>query len=164
MESNLPDYILHVCAVLHKREIEYIIVGGAAVALHGHFRKSFGPDGKPADKPDLDIWYNPTYENYFKLLDAIEELGQDVEDFRSEQAPNPKKSFFKFEFADFTLDFLPSLGSNLSFSASFKNCDIFSSKGIDISFINLSDLIMDKKANARAKDLEDIEHLKNKRR
>ena len=30
------------------------------------------------NKPDLDFWYNPTYENYFNLLKALEELGIDL--------------------------------------------------------------------------------------
>jgi hypothetical protein len=54
--------------------------------------------GKIAEKPDLDFWYNPTYDNYFKLLNALEELGQDVTRFKDEQTPNPKKSFFRYEF------------------------------------------------------------------
>ena len=59
------------------------------------------------EKYDLDIWYNPTYENYFNLLSALENLGEDVSEFRDEQTPDPKRSFFKFDFEQFTLDFLP---------------------------------------------------------
>ncbi len=70
-----------------------MIVGGIAVALHGHFRQSIKLAGIATDKPDLDFWYNPTYENYFNLLNALEDLGQDVTEFKQEQAPNPKKFF-----------------------------------------------------------------------
>jgi hypothetical protein len=163
MDSDLVGYILTVCEVLNKHSINYMIVGGVAVALHGHFRKSIGPDGKPADKPDMDIWYDPTYDNYFRLLDALEELGQDVEKFKKEQAPNPKKSFFKYDLDEFTLDFLPILKAKLPFQTSFKRKEIVSLEGVDIPFISYEDLIIDKKANPRQKDMEDIEYLKTKR-
>jgi hypothetical protein len=163
MENDLNDYILRVCEVLNKHAIEYMIVGGFAVALHGYFRKSIGPDGKPVDKPDMDIRYNPTYNNYFKLLYALEELGQDIDKFKNEQAPNPKKSFFKYDLDHFTLDFLPTLKAKLPFQPSFNKRQLVSLKNVDIPFISYEDLISDKKANARLKDLEDIEHLKSKR-
>ena len=82
-----------------------MVVGGAAVALHGYFRHSINLAGMVAGKPDLDFWYNPTYGNYFKLLDALDYLGQDITRYRKEKLPNPKKNF-KYEFENFTLDLL----------------------------------------------------------
>lgn len=93
MESSLTDSILTVCRTLNKFSVEYIVVGGTAVALHGYYRHSMNVAGEIAEKPDLDFWYNPTYDNYFRLLNALEELGQDVTQFKEEQTPNPKKSF-----------------------------------------------------------------------
>jgi len=101
-----------------------MIVGGTAVALHGYFRYSLNQAGIITDKPDLDFWYNPTYDNYFKLLNALEELGQDITEFKEEQAPNPKKSFFKYEFEEFTLDLLPELKAPLKFRLSFEKKEI----------------------------------------
>ena len=140
-----------------------MIVGGIAVALHGYFRQSLNSSGSPADKPDLDFWYNPTYNNYFKLLDALEELGQDVFEFKNETAPNPKKSYFKLEFEKFTLDFLPELNGLSRFSTSFKEREIVNLHNIEISFLNYNDLIKNKSVNARAKDMIDIEQLKVKK-
>lgn len=36
---------------------------GTAVALNGYYRHSINIAGELTDKPDIDIWYNPTYEN-----------------------------------------------------------------------------------------------------
>jgi len=163
MERDLAGYMLHVCEILNKHAVEYLIVGGVAMALHGYYRKSIAPDGIQADKPDIDIWYCPTYDNYFRLLDALEELGQDTSEFKNEQAANPKKSFFKYNLEEFTLDFLPELKAKLSFLASYKGRRLVSLNNVDISYINLEDLISDKKANARQKDLEDIAYLERKR-
>ena len=70
-----------------------MIVGGAAVALHGYYRLSMNLDGKIAKKPDLDIWYNPTYSNYFKLLNVLEDLGQDVTKLKKSKAPTLNDHF-----------------------------------------------------------------------
>ena len=72
MEKSLTDDILHVCKILNKNAVQYLIVGGTAVAFHGYFRWSQNSSGAPAEKFDLDIWYNPTYENYFNLLKFFE--------------------------------------------------------------------------------------------
>jgi hypothetical protein len=96
MEGNLTDRILSVCKALNKFSVEYMIVGGTAVALHGYSRPSINVTDEIAEKPDLDFWYNPTYENYFKLLNALEELGQDVTKFKQEQGESlvgPRRKF-----------------------------------------------------------------------
>ena len=124
MENKLADGILTVCKALNKHSVQYLIVGGAAVALHGYFRQSINLAGTATDIPDLDFWYNSTYENYFNLLNALEELGQDVKEFKEEQAPNPKKSFFRYQFENFTADFLPELKAPLIFRLSLNNREI----------------------------------------
>jgi len=164
MEGNLADSILTVCRALNKFSVEYLIVGGTAVALHGYYRLSMNLTGEIAEKPDLDFWYNPTYDNYFRLLHALEALGQDVKNFKDEQTPDPKKSFFKYEFEKFSLDFLPVLKAPLSFRQSFNKKEIVTLEDAEIPFINYDDLISDKMTNARSKDLRDIENLQYKRR
>jgi|GEM_PF-5344085 len=56
-------------------------------------------------KDDLDFWYNPTYNNYFKLLDALEDLGVNVTEFKEETSPDPKKSFSKIDQEQFQMDY-----------------------------------------------------------
>lgn len=162
VESNLLATIARVCSALQKYSVEYMLVGGTAVALHGYFRYSTLSSGVISEKPDLDFWYNPSYTNYFKLLDALEALGQDVSSFRSEQEPNPRKSFFKYEFEDFTLDLLPELKSSIRFAAAFTNRETVNMAGIEVAFIGYNDLLTDKETSARPKDLIDIEELKNR--
>ena len=123
-------------------------------------KKSSGED---AQVVDLDFWYNPAYANYFKLLNALEKLGQDVGEFREEQVPDPKRSFFKLELPQFTLDFLPAVPGLPRFR------EVFSAKGttklgdVEIPFINYDYLIMNKQALNRPKDQEDIRQLESKR-
>jgi hypothetical protein len=161
VEKNLTDEILQVCQILNKNDVEYLIVGGTAVAFHGYFRWSQNSAGTQTQKFDLDIWYNPTYDNYFKLLNGLAELGQDVKAFFEEQSPNPLKSYFKFDLNMFTLDFLPKLKGTTKFMQAYKKKEITTIKGINMQFIGFDELLQDKAANSRPKDLTDIKHLKS---
>ena len=98
MEARLRSSLLTVCELLEKYNVQYMLVGGTAVALNGYYRHTMNISGELSAKPDIDIWYNPTYENYYNFLKVIEELGQDITEFKQEQSPNPHKSFFKFDF------------------------------------------------------------------
>ncbi|MEO6978889.1 MAG: hypothetical protein ABI113_10945 [Mucilaginibacter sp.] len=160
MENKLIADLVKVCEVLKNHGIEYLIVGGTAVALHGYFRITMNIDGTPNDKHDLDIWYNPTYENYFLLLSALAELGLDTHSFKKEKSPNPKKSYFQFETDDFSFDFLPELLSLKKFGSSFRKKEIVNLNGIEIWYISYEDLLNEKQENGRSKDINDIEQLK----
>ena len=164
MERSFTNDILNVCKVLNKNNVQYLIVGGTAVAFHGYFRWSQNLHGNPSDKFDLDIWYNPTYKNYFSLLTTLEELGQDVTEFREEPSPNPLKSFFRFNLDQFTLDFLPKLKGGAKFRSSYEKREIINLKGVDMPFIGFDELLQDKAANSRPKDLLDINQLKSQKK
>lgn len=74
MNNNLKDNILHICSLLGKHDVQYLIIGRTAFALHGYFRQSRNLSGQISEKPDSDFWYNSTYDNYFKLLKALQDL------------------------------------------------------------------------------------------
>ncbi len=79
---------------------------------------------------------------------------------KNEQSPNPRKSFFKLDFDDFTLDILPEIKATIKFSDANKRKETVELEETQIHFMTYFDLIEDKKATARKKDLEDIEQLK----
>ncbi|RAJ90013.1 hypothetical protein LX87_05579 [Larkinella arboricola] len=152
--------IRHICNVFNRNSVEYLVVGGTAVALHGYYRKSINKGGQVVDKPDLDFWYNPTYPNYFNLLNSLEALGKDVSEYREEQAPDPRRSNFQLDFPDYSLDILPYIKAPLKFVQSFAKKEVFYSEGVEISLISFDDLILDKESMGRPKDMSDIENLK----
>jgi len=164
VENSLTHIILQVCKTLNKKAVQYLIVGGTAVAFHGYFRWSQNSSGLPTEKFDLDICYNPTYDNYFKLLHALSELDQDVQVFLEEQSPDPMKSYFKFDLEKITLDFLPKLKGNTDFSKIFLKRETVTIAGVDIPIIGIDDLLEDKAENSRPKDIADIKHLKSIRK
>ncbi|HWJ25772.1 MAG TPA: hypothetical protein VNS32_04465, partial [Flavisolibacter sp.] len=95
---------------------------------------------------------------------ALEELGQDVKEFKDEQAPDPLKSFFRFELEKFTLDLLPVLKTKMKFDTAYMRREVTTLNQIKIPFISYEDLILDKQTNPRSKDLEDIEQLQLKKK
>jgi hypothetical protein len=163
MNSNLIDSISRVCKILTKHSVQYLIVGGASVAFYGYYRLSTSPTDIPAEKYDFDFWYNPSYTNYFNLLNALAELGQDVSEFKKEQTPDPYRSFFRFELEIATIDFLPSVPGLSKFSKSYNNKEVVNIEDVEINIISYDDLLISKKANARQKDIEDINQLDMRR-
>jgi hypothetical protein len=63
----MPDFdsLTRIITSLNDKKVEYLIVGGFAVSYYGYVRVFMARNNRPADKNDLDIWYNPTYPNYF---------------------------------------------------------------------------------------------------
>lgn len=161
--NRLKDALLTICGVLAKNEVSYMLIGGTAVALNGYYRPSVNASGEVADKPDIDLWYSPTYANYFKMLKALKELGHDVQSLERAQSPNPRKSFLKLEFDDFTFDLLPQIKADISFGEAYQRKKTFELNAVSLNVISVEDLILDKKATGRPKDLEDIKHLEKLR-
>jgi len=160
MGSNFIDDILKVCKVLNDNNVDYMIVGGTALAFHGYYRITIEANNLPSNKHDFDFWYNPTYENYFNLLNALEKLGINVMSFKEEQAPNPRKSFFTQEFEQFKIDFLPEILGLNRFRDSFAERQISVYKGVEISIISKKDLIKSKEFVGRKKDFDDLRALR----
>lgn len=119
--------------------------------------------GTITEKPDIDIWYNPGYENYYQILKVMKELGQDITEFENEQTPDPSRSFFKLDFEGFTLDFLPQIKADIKFKEAHGRKETIEIDGIKIHFMNYVDLIKDKETSGREKDKEDIKQLKKLR-
>jgi len=55
MKGSLIDSVLHICKILNKHSVEYLLVGSTAVALHGYFRLSHQSSGQLTEKHDLDF-------------------------------------------------------------------------------------------------------------
>jgi len=45
VENSLIESVLKVCKILNMHSVEYLVVGGTAVALHGYFRQSHDASG-----------------------------------------------------------------------------------------------------------------------
>ena len=75
-------------------QVEYLIIGGVAVNIHG-FPRATG---------DPDIWYNPTKENFKKLLEAIRDFGLDIMELEK-LSNHETKGFIRIPLEHFYLNF-----------------------------------------------------------
>ena len=81
--EDFQDFI----QALNNCHVEYILVGGYSVILHGYSRTT----------GDLDLWINKTRENYFHLVDAFTTFGMPVFDMTEENfLKNPDLNVFTF--------------------------------------------------------------------
>jgi len=132
-------------------KVEYLIVGGYAVALHGYVRAT----------GDIDIWFNATDDNASKILKVMFLFGFKPDEFKKEDF-NKKDSVLIFGSYDAEINLLGYLDGIDDFEIAFKNLKRGKVNGDEYNFLSLNDLITNKNTVGREKDLNDIEHLKNK--
>lgn len=133
--------------LLDKHKVEYLLVGGYAVVLHGYNRST----------GDMDIWVNKSKKNYNKLQKVYTDFAApmfSLDDFLSTDFNvwSMGKEPVKIEIITDII--------GLVFQNSIKNCKWYELNNIKVPFVDLEDLINTKKASGRLKDLSDIEQLK----
>lgn len=136
---------------LNNTEVKYVLVGGYSVIFHGF----------PRTTGDLDIFVEVSEENYLKLQKAFSEFGLALFDMTENNfLANKEMNVFSFGRAPVSIEILKEI-SGLSFEEVYKNAITTEIERIPLKVINLKDLIKNKKASGRAKDLNDIENLDN---
>jgi hypothetical protein len=132
--------------LLNTYDVEYLLIGGMAVNLHGYSR----PTG------DMDIWINPTNSNGQKLIKAIDEFGYDTTEL--EQKDFEQTDVFFLGKPPFRIDILNRM-QGLKFGESYPKRIIVEHEGILIHLLSLEDLKVNKLLAGRHKDLNDLENL-----
>ncbi len=146
--EDFRDFIL----ALNKNEVEYIVVGGYSVILHGYSRTT----------GDLDIWVNKTSVNYKKLVSAFNAFGLSIFDMTEKNfLSNPDIDVFSFGRPPVSIDILTDV-KGLEFTECFNHASFRSVDGLQVYLIEYRDLIKTKKASGRSKDLDDLENLSEK--
>jgi hypothetical protein len=132
---------------LNDHSVRYLVVGGYAVALHGH----------PRYTKDLDVWIEMSAENAARVVKALEQfgfgsLGLKEEDFlvadqvvQLGQPPN-------------RIDLLAA-ASGVNFETCYRSRLSVEVDGVPIAFIDLENLRKNKQASGRLQDLADLENL-----
>ena len=106
INHEVHPYLVKVCTILNSHNVEYLVVGGAAVSYHGHNRKSGIGQYNAGLKVDLDFWYNPTIENFQNIIRALDNLAVDTSELKN-LIFDRKRPFLKIPHKDFHTDFLP---------------------------------------------------------
>jgi hypothetical protein len=149
MATVFNDDFREFIRALNDNNVEYILVGGYAVILHG-YRRVTG---------DMDIWVNRTKENYSKLVKAFSQFGLSVFDMTEEKFLDVESAdVFSFGRPPVSIDILTKL-KGVEFEDAFSRAIQFEENELPVRFIHLNNLIEAKKASGRYKDLDDIEKL-----
>ncbi len=149
MGSIFNQDFLDFIDALNRSEVEYILVGGYAVILHGYNRTT----------GDLDIWVNPTEENYCQLVKAFDLFGLYRDAISKRDFLNTSDfEVFTFGRPPVSIDIMTKV-KGLSFNKTYELSKNYETNGISIKLIQLNSLIKAKVAAGRFKDKNDIQHL-----
>jgi hypothetical protein len=137
-------------AALVARDVRFLVVGAHALASHGVVRAT----------GDLDIWVQPTADNARRVFAALADWGAplqahgiDVDDFARAD------TVYQVGLPPFRIDVLTSL-SGLAFDRSWHNRMPGPHPHLAFFVLSLEDLVINKRATGRTKDLLDIELLR----
>ncbi len=133
--------------LLNAEKVEYLLVGGYAVTFYGY----------PRFTGDLDIWINSNEENTLKVMNVVNTFGFSSLGIKKEDLLN-KGIVVQLGYSPVRIDIITDL-DGLDFAESYNNKKTSFIDGINIDIISLDDLIHNKKATGRYKDLDDVEHL-----
>jgi hypothetical protein len=133
--------------LLNVNKVKYLVVGGYAVAFHGH----------PRYTKDIDVWIELSPDNANNIMNALKEfgfgsLGLKPDDFlESDQ-------IIQLGYPPNRIDILTTL-KNLKFEGCYKTKVEVEIQGLHIDFIDIENLKKNKRATGRPQDLADAENL-----
>ena len=127
--------------------VEFLLVGAYAMAAHGH----------PRATGDLDIWVRANSENAVKVLVALSRFGAPLNDLTIKDLSTPG-IIFQIGVEPSRIDILTEI-SGVLFSDAWERKISIEMNGCSMSVIGLEDLIKNKRAAGRAKDIADVETL-----
>ena len=144
---RLPQDFKELLQLLNSKKIEYLVVGGYAVALYGY----------PRATGDMDIWVAISKINAHKIVEALKEFGFDVSELKEELFLEKEKNI-RMGIPPLRIEILTSI-DGVEFTECYSNKEIVIIDDIEINFISLEDLKKNKKASGRYQDLADLENL-----
>ena len=144
---KLPKDLREFIELLNSHGVEYLVVGGHAVAFHGY----------PRYTGDIDFLVRPTEENASRIVAVLESFGfSDAHEIKA-SLTQPEK-IVQLGRPPNRIDMLTS-ASGVDFEEVWKQAIVAEIEGLTVRFPDLSSLLKNKRASGRAKDLADVEEL-----
>ena len=141
------EELLKFWAALEQHQVEYILVGGYAVNLHGYQRFT----------GDLDIWLNDTLENRKKLRNVF--IACDMGNFPMIETMQFVPGWTEFYLNNsLKLDIMTEMKGleDFKFHECYEMAFVAEIDDIKIPFLHLSQLITNKRVVDRPKDRDDV--------
>ncbi|WP_111669996.1 nucleotidyltransferase [Algoriphagus litoralis] len=143
---DFEDFI----GLLNAHSVDYMVVGGYALAFHG----------KPRNTGDLDIWIEISETNATKLLKVLVDFGFGNLNFKKEDFTKPGY-ITQIGYPPLRIDILNTI-DGVEFKDAYPNSKIIKTENLEIRFIGLKDFIQNKSASGRPQDLVDIQEIKKR--
>jgi hypothetical protein len=147
IEMNLNENFIDFISLLNKHDVKYVLVGGWAVIFEGYARTT----------GDMDFFIERSETNAEKLIVVLKKfcgsaLGFNVSDFLKED------NILMIGRPPFRIDLLTSI-SGVDFDEAFNTSHLYKEDNFEVRCIHINELINNKKASGRLKDLADAEML-----
>lgn len=142
------DYrdMLHALSV---ENVKFILIGAYALAAHGYPRATM----------DIDIWVMPSPDNSDAVFRALRRFGAPVNSITKEDF-QIDGTIFQIGVAPRRIDIITA-ASGLTFEETYRNSIPINIDGVEVHIPSIEDLILNKKASGRTKDLADVEALES---
>ncbi len=134
-------------ALLNRNKVRYLVVGGYALALHGH----------PRYTKDLDVWVECSRKNAGSLLRALSQFGMGSLGLSEGDFLVPDQ-VVQLGYPPNRIDILLA-ASGVEFRECYPKRVEILLDGVLVNFIDILSLKKNKKAAGRLQDLADLEHL-----
>jgi hypothetical protein len=141
-----PDF-KELLELLNAKKVEYLVVGGHALAHHGFIRAT----------KDIDVYVHPTQENAHRVMDALDAFGFGKTGLKEEDFEKPDQ-IIQLGFPPVRIDLITSI-NGVSWEQAAGGASQGDYGGTPVPFIGRAELIANKKAAGRARDLADAEEL-----
>ena len=132
---------------LNEHNVRYLVIGGYAVAFHGH----------PRYTEDIDVWIEADKTNAEKLIDALRAFGFGSLGLEAEDFLDPD-DIIQLGYPPNRIDLLTAL-KGVDFDTCYASRIVVEIQDTSVNFIDLENLKKNKRATGRLQDLADLEQL-----
>lgn len=147
---QLPHDFRAFIQLLNEHEVEYLVVGGYAVATHGYVRYT----------GDIDFFIALNSETARKMVQVFQGFGLTVPELEEELFLEPGK-IIRVGVEPMRLEVMNQI-DGVDFSECYDRRVVLDIHGVSVNFIGLDHLIRNKKATQRGKDKVDAEELEKR--
>ena len=133
--------------LLIEQKVDFVVVGGYAVAFHGYVRAT----------NDLDLFFNASKVNIGRIRKALQRFGLDTSDDQANGFSDPG-CIIRMGIPPVRLELINNI-SGLSFKEVWDHRVSGEYGSVKVNYISLSDLLKNKKESGRPKDLADYDEL-----
>lgn len=147
--TQLPQDFKDFLKLLNENDVHYLLIGGYAVGYYGY----------PRATHDMDVWIAVNPENAKKMIDVMTEFGFE-EGAVSKEVFLQSDGVVRMGVPPLRLEILMRI-SGVAFEDCYERGIIDDVDGVTVRIIRLEDLLKNKIASGRHKDLDDVSNLPN---